>query len=60
MAGVGVEHKISRNWSVQFEYLRYDFDMNSETYSRPNDTYTYHHNFTHVVDVGRIALNYRW
>ena len=60
VAGVGVEHKISRNWSVQFEYLRYDFGMNSVTYTDTSNTYTYHHNFTHVVDVGRIALNYRW
>ena len=60
VAGVGVEHKINRNWSVQFEYLRYDFGMNSRTYSDPSNSYTYHHNFTHVVDVGRIALNYRW
>ena|ERR1044071_6103001 len=58
VAGVGVEHKFNRNWSVDFKYLHYAFGSRDidTTYS----TTTYHHRFSHSVDVATIGLNYRW
>lgn len=58
VAGMGVEHRISRNWSVNFEYLHYDLGNDTKTYTAGGESYT--HTFTHVVDTGRIGFNYRF
>jgi outer membrane immunogenic protein len=61
VAGVGVEHRFNRNWSVALEYLHYDFGTNNRTYSTVNSGgSSYNHDFTHVVDAVRVGLNYRW
>ena len=59
VAGVGVEHRFSRNWSVALEYLHYDFGSTNHTYTSTGGS-SYNHDFTHVVDAVRVGLNYRW
>ncbi len=59
VAGVGVEHKINRNWSIAAEYLHYDFAAIEEGSYLVGGS-TYNHRFDHVIDVGRVALNYRF
>lgn len=58
VAGLGVEHRFTRNWSVNFEYLHYDLGNSTKSYTNDSESYT--HTFTHVVDTGRIGLNYRF
>lgn len=58
VAGVGAEHKFSRNWSAKLEYLHYDLGKTSEQVSA--NGYSYAHEFAHVVDVLRAGVNYRW
>jgi len=60
VAGVGVEHRFNRNWSVALEYLHYDFGTDSKHVTTASTGSTYNLDFTHVVDTVRVGLNYRF
>jgi len=57
VAGVGVEHRWSRNWSVKGEYLHYDFGNYTATANVNDTSSAFDH--SHTVDVFRIGLTYR-
>ncbi|MGN6717897.1 MAG: outer membrane protein, partial [Candidatus Binatia bacterium] len=58
VAGLGVEHKFSQNWSVFAEFLYYDFGHTSASAS--NDSGGYTTEFTHEIMQGKVGLNYRF
>lgn len=58
VAGAGVEHKISQNWSVMGEFLYYDLGRQSASATTDSGTYTTE--FTHEVIQARVGLNYRF
>jgi outer membrane immunogenic protein len=58
VAGAGVEHKLTQNWSVMGEFLYYDLGRASASGS--NDFATYTTEFTHEIFQGKIGLNYRF
>jgi len=58
VAGVGVEHKFSGNWSVVAEFLHYEFDK-IERNALPL-TYTTSVNTYNTINVARVGLNYRY
>lgn len=58
VAGAGVEHKLSQNWSVFGEFLYYDFGRQSASASNGSTTYTTE--FTHEIYQGKVGLNYRF
>lgn len=58
VAGLGVEHKFSRNWSVKAELLYYD--LGHETGSNTQNGYTYATDYSHEIFVGRVGVNYRF
>jgi len=59
VAGVGVEHRFTRNWSIKGEYLHYD--LGTYTSNLTVDSGSSQQSFKHsnVVDVARIGLTYR-
>ena len=59
VAGAGVEHRWTPNWSVKFEYLHYEFQDKSLTGIDPSDG-AVSLRFNHSVDVGRVGLAYRF
>lgn len=58
VAGAGVEHRFDPHWSLVGEFLHYD--LGSYTDNWITDGSTYNHKFTHVIDVGRVGVNYRF
>lgn len=58
VAGLGVEHKISQNWSVFGEFLYYDLGRASATTSVGSTSYTTE--FTHEIFQGKVGVNYRF
>jgi outer membrane immunogenic protein len=60
VAGVGVEHKFTRNWSLKAEYLHYDLGTSSVNYvDRATTPASLAYKFDHAVDVARIGLTFR-
>src|SRR5439155_1523546 len=61
VAGLGVEHKFTPNWSGKAEFLYYDLGRASanSTITSPT-TATYTTTFNHEIMVGRVGLAYRW
>jgi outer membrane immunogenic protein len=57
VAGAGVEHKLSQNWSVFGEFLYYDLGRATATGS--NGFGSYSTEFTHEIFQGKLGLNYR-
>jgi outer membrane immunogenic protein len=58
VAGLGVEHKFSRNWSVKAEMLYYDLGRKKS--SNGYGSYVYVTEFSNEVLVGRVGVNYRF
>jgi outer membrane immunogenic protein len=58
VAGLGVEHKLTQNWSVMGEFLYYDLGRTSLSGSNAFGSYTTE--FTHEILQGRVGLNYRF
>jgi outer membrane immunogenic protein len=61
VAGLGVEHKFTPNWSGKAEFLYYDLGRASSNFSitRPT-TATYTTDVNTQVFVGRVGIAYRW
>jgi outer membrane immunogenic protein len=59
VAGAGVEHKLTQNWSVFGEFLYYDFGHKSNTVAATAGN-TYTSEFTHEIFQGKVGLNYRF
>jgi outer membrane immunogenic protein len=57
VAGGGVEHAFSRNWSARAEFLHYGLGKHSVTSSIGGPTYTT--SFRHDVSVVRLGINFR-
>jgi outer membrane immunogenic protein len=61
VAGLGVEHKLSQNWSVFTEFLYYDL---GRTTASGQGTHTggdsYSTEFTHEIFQGKLGVNYRF
>jgi outer membrane immunogenic protein len=60
VAGAGVEHKFSQNWSLVGEFLYYDLGHVSASGTSPDGDFSYSTQFAHEVFVGRVGLNYRF
>jgi outer membrane immunogenic protein len=61
VAGLGVEHKISQNWSVFTEFLYYDFGRTTVSNGGTNTgSDTYSTEFTHEIFQGKLGVNYRF
>ena len=58
VAGVGVEHKFTPNWSIKGEFLYYDLGSNSG--SSNFDTTQNHATFTNEVLLGRLGVAYHF
>ena len=58
VAGVGLEHKFTPNWSGFVEYRHYAFGKNTETVV--NTVKTSNYDFTHAVDTLTVGMNYRF
>jgi len=59
VAGLGVEHKLTQNWSVFSEFLYHDFGhASASTTSKSGLGYT--HEFTHEIFQGKVGVNYRF
>jgi outer membrane immunogenic protein len=60
VAGAGVEHKLTQNWSVFGEFLYYDLGRASASGTSVNGANTYTTEFTHEIFQGKLGLNYRF
>jgi outer membrane immunogenic protein len=60
VAGAGVEHRFTPNWSVVGEFLYYDLGHASATGTSPDGDIAYSTQFAHEIFVGRVGLNYRF
>ena len=58
VAGLGVEHKISQNWSVFTEFLYYDFGRATASNSTGSESYSTE--FSHEIFQGKLGVNYRF
>jgi len=58
VAGLGIEHKFTPNWSGFAEYRHYAFGKNTEHVQNDNKTSVY--DFTHSIDTITVGLNYRF
>jgi outer membrane immunogenic protein len=59
VAGAGIEHRFSPNWSVKFEYLHYELQEATLDGFAPDDTRV-RYRFDHSIDVARVGVNYRF
>jgi outer membrane immunogenic protein len=57
VAGGGIEHAFTRNWSARVEFLHYGLGTKSVTSSIGGPTYTT--SFRHDVSVVRLGINFR-
>ena len=61
VAGAGVEHRFTPNWSMKLEYLHYELGDHSAGWDIVADGTTHTElRFDHSVDVGRVGLAYRF
>jgi outer membrane immunogenic protein len=61
VAGLGVEHKFTPNWSGKAEFLYYDLGRASQNFRATEPaTSTYTSTFTHEVFVGRVGIAYHF
>jgi len=60
VAGAGVEHKLTQNWSVFGEFLYYDLGRTSATGTSADGSNSYTTEFTHEIFQGKVGLNYRF
>jgi outer membrane immunogenic protein len=61
VAGMGVEHKFTPNWSGKAEFLYYDLGRTSNAYSSTDpSTGTYTSTFTHEIFVGKVGVAYHF
>ena len=60
VAGLGVEHMFSPNWTVKGEVLYHDFGTESRTRFEPFNGGTYTTNFNHEVVTAKIGINYKF
>jgi outer membrane immunogenic protein len=58
VAGLGVEHKFSRNWSFMGEFLYYDLGRDTGRSSSGSTNYATEYHYE--VLTARVGLNYRW
>ena len=58
VAGAGVEHRFSPNWSMKFEYLHYEFQDRTLDWAPGGSANPLR--IDHSVDVGRVGLAYRF
>jgi outer membrane immunogenic protein len=59
VAGAGIEHRFTPNWSLKFEYLHYEFaDTTLEGTDPSGDPARLR--FSHSIDVGRVGAAYRF
>jgi outer membrane immunogenic protein len=58
VAGLGVEHKFGRNWSVKGEFLYYD--LGRDTGKTRSGSYSYATEYHFEVLTARVGVNYRW
>jgi outer membrane immunogenic protein len=61
VAGLGVEHKFTPNWSGKAEFLYYDLGQVKQDYTTSEPTTaTYTSTFSHEIFVGRVGLAYHF
>jgi outer membrane immunogenic protein len=58
VAGLGVEHKFTQNWSAKAEFLYYDLGRETGTTTYGSTTYATQYNFD--VMTARLGINYRF
>ena len=64
-AGIGVEHKFARHWSLFAEYNHMDFGTNPVKYNSapagvPGGPFTAGFNIKQSADTALVGLNYRF
>jgi outer membrane immunogenic protein len=63
VVGGGIEHRLTKNWSVMGEVLYYDFGHTGNT-SAPStgagSGFVYQTDFVHTIVQGKLGLNYRF
>jgi outer membrane immunogenic protein len=60
VAGLGVEHKLSQNWSVFSEFLYYDFGRATASGAESVTGNGKSTEFTHEIFQGKLGVNYRF
>lgn len=59
VAGLGVEHKISQQWSLKGEFLYYDLGTHTSPTSSVSGV-TYASEFSHEILVGRVGADFHF
>jgi outer membrane immunogenic protein len=60
VAGAGIEHRFTPNWSAKLEYLHYAFGEETLDVLLPNDQGQARYRFDHNIDVVRVGAAYRF
>lgn len=59
VAGAGVEHKLSQNWSIFGEFLYYDLGTATARSTSPSGN-AFSTEFTHEIFQGKLGVNFRY
>jgi opacity protein-like surface antigen len=58
VAGFGVEHKLSQQWSFKGEFLYYDLGRSNASLNGAGESYSTQ--FTHEIMVGQMGLEFHF